>query len=298
MGGDGNGLHRDALADGPGLGAAAGRAAGHGGAADPAHPSEQLAAVPGTSHDASSSVGGAAVAPQRTDAGLGAACAAGSPDASAGVVWRRASWANVVVVIPTVAGREAALSATLRQLERAGTGALVCHQPDDIPPSATAQRANAERAIAAGLQNRTEATHLLFVEDDIEISPMLEHRLPDLLVLDVPITLFTSARMFYPAWVKRALSSGTPIAPCVVPVRSLSAWFGSQAVLLPRRVAEGVLDWQSDRYCWDIHLKAYLLEHKIPLHVVIPNLVQHQGIRSTVRSRGGIRSVTFGWPTA
>lgn len=289
MGGAGaDGVHRDALADGSQLGIAAGRAAGRGGTDNTKDPSGGLAAVSVAPHDASSAPDWVADAPQPPSASLGATCAAGPPDPSAGVV----------VVIPTVTRRAAELRTTVRQLQDCGLSPFVTQQPCEIPTGSSAQRANADEAIASGLRVRPRATHLLYVEDDADIDPALAQRLPELLAADVPITLFTPARSYYPDWVRRCVDDGRPIPPSIVRVRAMNVWVGTIAVLLPRRVAELVRDWSSEFRGWDVHLRECLRAHSIALYVAVPNLAQHRDVGTTVGSRRGVVSVTFGWPTA
>ncbi len=203
----------------------------------------------------------------------------------------------MVTVIPTVGIRAAALRETVRQLERLGLPPLVTVQAADEPTNHRAQRRTADRAVALGLRMRQDATHLLYVEDDADICPSLSTRLPHLLAADVPITLFTAARYYHPVWVNRALDAGQPIRACIDRMRSMRIWVGTIAVLLPRRVAEGVRDWVSPHYGWDVHLREYLRAHGERLYVALPNLAQHRDIGSTVGSRHGVVSVTFGWPT-
>jgi hypothetical protein len=202
----------------------------------------------------------------------------------------------VVTVIPSVWSRAEALRDTVRQLERLGLPPLVTVQAAEEPTNHRAQRRTADRAVALGLHARPDATHLLYVEDDADICPSLATRLPQLLAADVAVTLFTAARYYHPAWVNRALDAGRPIRACIDRLRSLRIWVGTIAVLLPRRIAEGVRDWPSPHHGWDVHLREYLRAHGEMLYVALPNLAQHRDIGSTVGSRRGVVSVTFGWP--
>lgn len=78
----------------------------------------------------------------------------------------------------------------------------------------------------------------------------------------------------------------------------LPAWWGTQAVLMTRRVVEQVLAWKSDGAGWDIHLRNWALHTGTKIHTLIPNPVQHRGVPSLASKRGGGlgRSATYNWP--
>jgi hypothetical protein len=81
----------------------------------------------------------------------------------------------------------------------------------------------------------------------------------------------------------------------IVRLRELRNWWGSQAILLPRAIAEAVSRWESSYHGWDVHLKYFLLTEGVPLYVPVPNPVQHRHGPSVHKPGGPFPySATFG----
>jgi hypothetical protein len=207
---------------------------------------------------------------------------------------------DVVVCLPTVPSRAAVLAETLAQWARLGVTPLVETQPADWPLGGPSQRRNAERALRRALDERPDVSHVLFTEDDVDLAPDLPAWLPAMRWLDAPVTLFVPLLRHYPPAIRRQIQRGQPLTEGLVPNEHLDGWWGTQAVLLPRRLVEDVLCWESGRHGWDAHLQHYLETHGLTLYVTVPNLVQQRPVRTlmTESADGGQhRSQTFGLPS-
>lgn len=204
---------------------------------------------------------------------------------------------DVAVATPTVPQRAAPWQATLRQWHALGVAPVVHHQPDTWPLSHASHRAAVDILLTTVLDQQPDATHILLAEDDIDIDPALPHVLPDLLD-DRTTTLWTNGTRFYPHHIRHLIQYGQPLPRTTVPVPNLHGWWGTQAVLIPRRTATEALAYASDGAGWDIHLRNWLQHTRTRLWVAVPNLVQHRGVPSLASARGGGmgRSTTYNWP--
>ena len=128
--------------------------------------------------------------------------------------------ADIVVCLPTVSSRAAALSVTLAQWRRLGVTPLVERQPDDWPLGSAPQRRTAERAVRCALDARPDASHVLFTEDDVDLSLELTTWLPTLLLLDAPVTLFVNGTQYYPAHIQAQINARLPLDEGVVQIRA------------------------------------------------------------------------------
>jgi hypothetical protein len=203
---------------------------------------------------------------------------------------------DIAVCIPTVRSRAEVLEETLAEWRRFDVTPLVQLQPDDWPQNGPSQRRNADCTLRRALDERPDASHVLFCEDDVLLAPELEVWIPALTYLGAPSTLFLSGWRNYP----RSFSSGTAgaVPERLMRVRRMPVWWGTLAILLPRSIAEDVLRWESDLKGWDVHLGAFLRRHAVPLFAPVPNLVQHRGIVSSLHPEKRIeRSATFGRPS-
>lgn len=187
---------------------------------------------------------------------------------------------TLTAAMPSVAHRRAIRSLTLSDVAACGIAPLVVEQPASWPVGIASQRQTARLAVSSALAACPEATHLLYVEDDVHVSQTLSAVLPSLMASGCPITLFLSARMFYPAIVRRTIVDGGQLPCQIVPVVNLRQWWGSQAVLLPSDIARALGDWPCEDGGWDILLKSWLITHEVSLSVAVPNLVQHRNVPS------------------
>jgi hypothetical protein len=207
---------------------------------------------------------------------------------------------DIVVCLPSVPARAEVLAQTLAQWARFGVEPLVALQPVDWPLGGPSQRRTAERALRRALDERPDASHVLFTEDDVDLAPDLPNWLPAMRWLDAPVTLFVPTLRHYPPAIRRQIQRGWPLTEGLVPNEHLDGWWGTQAVLLPRQLVEAVLCWESGRYGWDAHLQYYLETHGLTLYVTVPNLVQQRAVRTLMTDNptaGQHRSQTFGRPS-
>lgn len=204
---------------------------------------------------------------------------------------------TIVVAIPTVPIRRAApLAATLAQWRALGAEPVVHRQDPSWPIGHQSNRRSFDLLLRAVVDTRPDATHVLLSEDDIDLHPDLPRVLPTLLDYAI-VTLTLSGTSHYPKRIRDRIHNGQPLPRTVVPITGQATWWGSQGMLLPRDTVQQVLQWQSDKVGWDMHLLDWAQHHRVPIHVAVPNLVQHRGIPSLVSERGGIgRSATYGWP--
>src|SRR6476619_7604274 len=97
---------------------------------------------------------------------------------------------DIVVCLPTVRLRAAALAETLAQWRQFGVTPLVETQPDDWPLGGASHRRTTERLLRRALDARPDAAYVLFTEDDVDLSPDLPAWLPALKLLRAPVTLY------------------------------------------------------------------------------------------------------------
>jgi hypothetical protein len=203
---------------------------------------------------------------------------------------------DVVVCTPTVRPRAAIFEAARAEWRRYGVEPIARVQPDDWPLSNASQRRNADLVLHDALTARPDAGFILMAEDDVLLGPELDLWLPGLKLLGAPVSLFVHRWHLYPNEIRRL--RGRPCPERIVRLRPLQAWWGAIAVLLPRPLAEATLAWRSERVAWDIHLRAFLLAHGIPLLAPVPNPVQHLGAPTSIGGNTGEgHSVTFGLPS-
>jgi hypothetical protein len=208
---------------------------------------------------------------------------------------------TIAVCLPTVRQRADVLAETLAQWTRLGVTPLVAMQPEDWPLNRSSQRRTAERPLRQALDERPDASHLLFCEDDIDLAPELPSWLPAIVWSGAPVTLFLPLLRHYPADIRKQVQRGQLLTEGLAPVQNLQDWWGTQAVVLPRALVEAVLCWESGRVGWDAQLQDYLVAHGVTLYVTVPNLVQQRGVPPIVAEStadGAHRSQTFGLPSA
>jgi hypothetical protein len=204
---------------------------------------------------------------------------------------------DIVVCLPTVRLRAAALAETLAQWRQFGVTPLVETQPDDWPLGGASHRRTTERLLRRVLDERPDAAYVLFTEDDVDLSPTLPTWLPALKLLRAPVTLYVTGLLHYPMHIQRQLRAHAPLDEGVFQILAQRHWYGSLAVLLPRALAEDVLCWESGETGWDVQLQNFLTAQRIRVYVTVPNLAQHRGLPTTASpGRGHERSLTFGHP--
>ena len=207
---------------------------------------------------------------------------------------------DIVICLPTVPRRADVLAETLAQWRAFGVTPVVEQQPDDWPLGGASQRRTAERALRRALDERPGASPVLFTEDDLDLAPELPTGLPALVWQDAPVTLFLQGLRHYPPRIRRQIAAGETVEEGLVPVQILPDWWGSQAIVLSRALAEAVLCWESGRTAWDIQLQDYLIAHGLALYVTVPNLVQQRAVptvMSEAADAGQHRSASFGLPS-
>lgn len=157
------------------------------------------------------------------------------------------------------------------------------------PPSQPENRKNAWRA----LQDAFDGSDILLLEDDVIPADTLGGWLAYLQAReDRPVSLFASARHFYPPDSLKDRTSR------VVTLQSLRAWYGSQAVYMPARIVERVLadpafldpelaPWEKATRGaggpFDRAFREHLQGHGEAMGLTIPNVVQHRAPPSVVQ---------------
>lgn len=179
----------------------------------------------------------------------------------------------------SVVGREELRSQTLASLSECGINPEV-FVSQATPPERKARlaeiRRNVRRALSAGL--RSDASHVLYVEDDIVAHPRLREVLHK--ITDDNLAAFTpylpGTKSFRPI----DLRLGE-----IFPVANLSQWYGAQCLLMRRDIAQAILALPED-WCADMGLRKILRRKKEKLWSVHPNLVQHREGKSSWLSSG------------
>lgn len=217
----------------------------------------------------------------------------GLPEPACGREWPGA----VVVAIPTVARRRAPLAATLRQWAAVGADPMVRLQPGDWLLCHESHRRNVDDLLREVLSARGDATHVVLSEDDVDVDPAIVDVISGLMAEDRVVALMVAGTARYPRAVRESISAGEPIPRQTVRIRP-SSWFGTQGILMPVSAVRSVVDHESARAGWDMHLRDWMVARRVELRAVVPNLVQHRGVPSMVGSHVGmLRSATYLWPT-
>lgn len=197
--------------------------------------------------------------------------------------------ALVQVVTPTVPARRGLRDVTLDQWRTLGADPIVVEQPEHIPYGRDGTTATATRAVREGLA--TGAEWILHAEDDIDIDPRLLDAWPVLLRDEQPVALWHRPRFAPPGLCERAVEVS------VVRARSQSSWWGSQAVLLPRRLAvEAVETAPLPGVGWDVHLRRVWAERGRRLHLAVPCLVEHRRLPRIATRWGHVGSCCYRGP--
>lgn len=204
---------------------------------------------------------------------------------------------EVLTVMPSVPARDELRAETLAQAECLGLEAHVEMSRPEDGHGPHAQGLTAGRALRWALDRG--ATHILYLEDDIRISPRLLDVLPRIVARNVTTTLYLPGIQFYPPKTQvDLLVRGVTSLDRVVRV-PLEGWFGAQGLVLPAGVAEAITTRpRAGRFDLlvgiDVALQRFLTRTDGVLYGVVPNVVQHRMPPSvTARSFRSHRSLTF-----
>jgi hypothetical protein len=198
--------------------------------------------------------------------------------------------ANLATVMISVPAREEERARTVAALTEMGLPPTVTVSPHGAVPCERLHGDMARSALRDALRPGCDA--VLFVEDDVDVSPSLPDRLPQIAAHNQAVTLYLPGSSFYDSWGKRML--GLPSHPFGLGrVANLANWYGSQALFLPRDVALSASKSEVPRG-FDIILRETLRRIGLPLFYAMPNLVQHRGSRSATSTRYKFhRSISF-----
>jgi len=217
---------------------------------------------------------------------------------------------GTVVVMFTHASRLDARTRTIRAF--ASVGCPVAHvQMQYESPKQARNRLNALAAVRAGarIARDIEASAILVIEDDVMPASTLADWLAFLEATeDRVVTLycpnFISARTHPPGLRRWAIGNGRAPASRVVTAQALPQWWGSQALWVPLRVADGIIAdpafavHERGHGPWDITLRHHLLARGESLGMTVPNIVQHQHVRNLIAPRKPVHKSLAYHPTA
>jgi len=176
---------------------------------------------------------------------------------------------RAAVVIPSVNERADYRADTLNQLHARGFNDIVVElTPPNVQRGSHGQGVTARRGIARALELGAE--YVLHLEDDVMLSEYMTPAALDKLANQDVVTLYlASGQKFY----AQAPTAGAWLCP----VREQSHWYSCQALLFPRDVAEYVVGLNENTIrALDYEIRALLAAAKMPLYVLLPNLVQHR----------------------
>jgi hypothetical protein len=172
--------------------------------------------------------------------------------------------------------RAESLDKTLRNLRASDWADRPVHVEMDRSADASPQIRQTETAFAA-LQAmvRTPATHVLFLEDDVQFNFNVVHNLVNWRPLAQGLTLFAS--LYNPG--------GRPLACSFrdnYSIGSTNTCFGSQALVIARDALKFVLDhWNEIEGMQDIRISRLIAKLQPQMFYYTPSLVQHVGKEST-----------------
>lgn len=151
----------------------------------------------------------------------------------------------------------------------------------------------------------SDCSHVLVVEDDIDLAPDFPQALELAAATDVVAYLYINeerSRMvsIYGQPLARNLLAKQPTPLSLTRARDYVGLFGTQAVLLPRDVAVAVLEYiPKVRKAFDAALWTLLSDRRLPVNVVTPNVVQHRHDRTARKPDASVkRSLSFDCPRA
>lgn len=215
---------------------------------------------------------------------------------------------SIQAVMITMEGREESAESTAKQFRDLGIPVEIFVQPKDWPPGPPSNNRNSARALSWFLENREkDNTHLLFLEDDLEIKPERFKRALEEATQVGEITYLymhevLSRKDRYPKedWVKSLFSVrqyrpkkfANEIKDLVAPeglrpVTKSKTMYGAQCVLIPWNYVKFLLDEMTYAVEYTQKVKAqptravdtaindFVLNHKLKTYVYLPHPVQH-----------------------
>lgn len=211
----------------------------------------------------------------------------------------------LVTVMISCVQREVARALTIPQLEAAGYPPRVFLSPCDPAGPASNVIVSLEALTWAAEQDAS----VLFVEDDIDLASDFGWHVQVARSLDAVTYLYlndteTRLGMHVGGSVARDIAWARPIARGAYAIQKRAALFGTQCVVIPRRLAWEMVEVVRDPNPpkapspWDGRLHSWARRNPSePVYVMLPNPVQHRADR-TGRSpaRSVMRSMSFGMP--
>jgi hypothetical protein len=213
---------------------------------------------------------------------------------------------DVTCVMASCRVREVARSRTIPQLRTAGLEPVVFLSPCD--PAGPEQ--NRAVALEAMRHAATVGAPALYVEDDIDVDPLLFRWSVDLAArLDAVTYLYLNdsparLREHFGREVAATVENRGVLVRGAYAVRERAALFGTQCVLIPVRLLGamvGILEesgTRAKRMPWDGRLHTWLRANRNePVFVTLPHPVQHRQDRTgRTASTRVIRSFSYGQP--
>lgn len=173
-------------------------------------------------------------------------------------------------------GRESLRNKTINSLRKSDWGNRPLLIQLDTSAAATPQSRQTETALAAlqaGL--RTKASHILFLEDDLQFNQRLLHNLMNWQPLVTGIAQFAS--LYNPGNRPLACGANDNYVLC-----SPHSFFGSQGFVISREAARYVVaHWDEVEGMQDIKVSRLCARLQSPMFFHTPSLVQHVGEKST-----------------
>lgn len=179
--------------------------------------------------------------------------------------------AEVAAVCYTVAARRAQRQPTLDQWAALGADVIVVEQHPTTPHGEHGACETGRRAYQDALDTATP--WILTTEDDVDVDPTLPTWWPQLLDQDRVVSLWHRPR-FAP---RGMCPHPTDQPPALLPMRDWRHWWGSQAMLLPRRIAAAIAGApRIGRGGWDTHIRRTLIQLGHRPSITSPCLVEHR----------------------
>ncbi|MEO3930154.1 NAD(P)-dependent oxidoreductase [Micromonosporaceae bacterium B7E4] len=158
-------------------------------------------------------------------------------------------------------------------------------------PDPTGAPAELRTAMVAWSSLPAGSTHHLVMHDDMAVSPSLADRARRAIEAHphAALALFAFWSSRNGAAVRQGALAGARW------VRAINEWTPTNALILPRDVAQGFVRYARGREFWpsDVLMHRYLRAEGVPTYVAVPNLVEHDDLPSLVNNHGLRRSACF-----